>query len=450
MYTIIDIETTGGRPQFDKITEIAIFVHDGNKITDKFESLVNPEQTIPYFITGITGITNEMVADAPKFYELAKKIIKITEGNIFVAHNARFDYSFIREEFKKLGYAFKRDILDTVKLSRRLIPGLRSYSLGKLCNEVNIQIVDRHRAAGDALATVKLFELLLSFDQGKKLFQKHALPDLHPMLKQETIQNLPEEAGVYYLFDEKKELLYIGKSKNIHQRVLSHLANRSSGRAIEMRDRTASIDFELTGSDLIACLLESHEIKVNKPVYNRAQRRESSYSGIFAEYDKNGYLRFKIGKNQTGHPLASFSSVEKAKNYLGQISQDYGLCQKLTGLYNTKGPCFQFQIGICAGACIGKESVQSYNIRAGKARKSFEYEHQDFLLFNSGRAKDEKSVVKVEKGKYMGYGYFHPDDTGNNLELIQDSIKNFPDNRDIQSIIKRFIRRNEVEKIILL
>ena len=450
MYTIIDIETTGGRPQFDKITEIAVFVHDGNKIIDKFESLVNPEQTIPYFITALTGISNEMVADAPKFYELAKKIIEITEGNIFVAHNARFDYGFIREEFNNLGYTFKRDILDTVKLSRRLIPGLRSYSLGKLCDEVNIQIKDRHRAAGDALATVKLFELLLSLDQGKKLFQKQSLPDLHPLLKQETILNLPEEAGVYYFHDENKELLYIGKSKNIHQRVLSHLANKSSGRAIEMRDRTASIDFELTGSDFIACLLESHEIKVNKPVYNRAQRRESSYSGIFTDYDENGYLRFKIGKNQKDHPLASFSTVEKAKNHMSQISHDNQLCQKLTGLYETNGPCFQYQIGICAGACVGKEAAESYNIRAEKARKSFEFEHQNFLLFNKGRSKNEKSVVKVENGKYMGYGYFHPDDTGNNLDLIQDCIKSFKDNRDIQSIIKRFIRKNEVEKIVLL
>ncbi|MEA1897745.1 MAG: exonuclease domain-containing protein [Bacteroidota bacterium] len=450
MYTIIDIETTGGRPQFDKITEIAIYVHDGNKITDKFESLVNPEQTIPYFITGLTGITNEMVEDAPRFYELAKTIIELTEGNVFVAHNASFDYGFIREEFKNLGYTFKRDILDTVKLSRRLIPGLRSYSLGKLCDEVNIQIKDRHRAAGDALATVKLFELLLSLDQSKKLFQKQALPDLHPMLKHETIQNLPEEAGVYYFSDENMELLYIGKSKNIHQRVLNHLANRSSRKTIEMRDRIASIDYELTGSDLIACLLESYEIKLNKPVYNRAQRRESSYSGIFADYDKKGYLKFKIGKNHADHPLASFSSVEKARNHISRLSHDHNLCQKLTGLYETSGPCFQHQIGICAGACIGKETPQSYNIRAEKARKSFEYEHRDFLLFNKGRTKDEKSVVKVENGKYMGYGYFHPDDTGNNLELIQDSIKNFPDNRDIQSIIKRFIRKNDIEKIVLL
>ena len=398
MYTIIDIETTGGRPQFDKITEIAVFVHDGNKIIDKFESLVNPEQTIPYFITALTGISNEMVADAPKFYELAKKIIEITEGNIFVAHNAKFDYGFIQEEFKNLGYTFKRDILDTVKLSRRLIPGLRSYSLGKLCDEVNIQIKDRHRAAGDALATVKLFELLLSLDQGKKLFQKQSLPDLHPLLKQETILNLPEEAGVYYFHDENKELLYIGKSKNIHQRVLSHLANKSSGRAIEMRDRIAHIDFELTGSDLIACLLESHEIKVNKPVYNRAQRRESSYSGIFTDYDENGYLRFKIGKNQKDHPLASFSTVEKAKNHMSQISHDNQLCQKLTGLYETNGPCFQYQIGICAGACVGKEAAESYNIRAEKARKSFEFEYQNFLLFIKADQKMKNQLLKSKMG----------------------------------------------------
>lgn len=170
MYTIIDIETTGGRSQYDRITEIAIYVHNGREVTDSFVSLVNPEMTIPYFITGITGINNEMVADAPKFYEVAKKVVEITEGKIFVAHNARFDYNFIKEEFKRLAYTFKRDVLDTIKLSRKLIPGLKSYSLGKLCIEVDITIEDRHRAAGDALATVKLFEMLMELDSDKKLF----------------------------------------------------------------------------------------------------------------------------------------------------------------------------------------------------------------------------------------------------------------------------------------
>ena len=181
LYTIVDIETTGGSSRNDRITEIAIIVHDGEKVIDQFVTLINPERSIPYFITGLTGISNEMVADAPKFYEVARKIVEMTEGRIFVAHNAGFDYHFIRQEFKSLGYPFKRDILCTLKLSRRFIPGLRSYSLGNLCEEINIKINHRHRARGDAEATVKLFEMLLSLDDGSLSFgKKPVLSGLHP------------------------------------------------------------------------------------------------------------------------------------------------------------------------------------------------------------------------------------------------------------------------------
>ncbi len=164
MYAIVDIETTGGSARLEKITEIAIYLHDGEKITGEFSSLVNPERNIPYFITNLTGITNEMVEDAPRFFEIAKDIVELTEGRTFVAHNARFDYSFIRQEFKSLGFNFKRNILDTVTLSRKLFPGHRSYSLGNICKDLKITINGRHRAAGDALATVKLFEMLLKRD----------------------------------------------------------------------------------------------------------------------------------------------------------------------------------------------------------------------------------------------------------------------------------------------
>ncbi|MGQ8338536.1 3'-5' exonuclease [Sunxiuqinia sp. A32] len=161
MYNIIDIETTGKSAQEGKITEIAIYVHNGVEVVDSFSSLINPECHIPYFITKLTGIDNSMVSQAPKFYEVAKRIIELTAGNIFVAHNVSFDYRFIQEEFKRLGYDFNRKTMCTVKLSRKYLPGHRSYSLGNICNDLDIRIDGRHRAAGDALATVKLFEIIL-------------------------------------------------------------------------------------------------------------------------------------------------------------------------------------------------------------------------------------------------------------------------------------------------
>lgn len=161
LFSIIDIETTGTSYKFGKITEIAIYQHNGQKITDSWSTLINPEMDIPYFITRLTGIDNEMVKDAPKFYEIAKKLIEMTEGRIFMAHNVHFDYNFIKEEYRRLGYNYNRKTMCTVQLSRKLLPGHRSYSLGKLCSDLGIKINGRHRAAGDALATVKLFEILL-------------------------------------------------------------------------------------------------------------------------------------------------------------------------------------------------------------------------------------------------------------------------------------------------
>lgn len=168
MFAVVDIETTGGNNKSGKITEIAIYVFNGNEITDSFVSLINPECEIPYFITNITGITNEMVANAPKFYEVARKIVEMTANHIFVAHNVSFDYHFIRKEFKDLGFDFNRKTLCTVKLSRQFIPNHRSYSLGNICSELGIEINGRHRAAGDALATVKLLQLILqNYEQSK-------------------------------------------------------------------------------------------------------------------------------------------------------------------------------------------------------------------------------------------------------------------------------------------
>ena len=213
MFAILDIETTGGSPKSEKITKIAIFFHDGNKVVDEWTTLLNPEKTIPYFITGLTGITNEMVADAPRFFEVAKEIVKRTENHTIVGHNVSFDYSFIRSEFKRLGFNFDRKTLCTVKLSRKAFPGYKSYSLGKICKELGIEIRDRHRAAGDALATVKLFELIRDKqnDNGEpELLSESAgrYKNLNENLTVNDIENLPEECGTYYFFDDKQQLLY--------------------------------------------------------------------------------------------------------------------------------------------------------------------------------------------------------------------------------------------------
>ena len=454
MYAIIDIETTGGSAHAEKITEIAIYLHDGNQITGEYVTLINPERNIPYFITNLTGITNEMVENAPRFYEVARTIVELTEGRTFVAHNARFDYSFIRQEFKSLGFNYKRNILDTVALSRKLIPGHGSYSLGNICKDLNISINGRHRAAGDALATVKLFELLIAKDielseNGSGLMKNTKVSKLNPKLDVNKLETIPDEPGVYFFYNESGDLIYIGKSRNLLQRISTHLSNNSTNKAMEMRDHIADIDWELTGSELIALLKESSEIKRNKPLYNRAQRRTGFQWGIFSFTDNNGYLNFRYRQiNDEEEPVSVFTSKEKSKSKLNSLVETYGLCQKLSGLYDTEGACFHYQVGICKGACIGKESAEIYNEKAGKAIEEFVFTRRNFFVIDKGRDAEERCAVKIVNGKYAGYGYFNINDMGFGLAAVHDCIKPSSDNRDIQVILKVYLKNNRVEKII--
>ena len=452
MYAVIDIETTGGSARHERITEIAVYIHDGIRVIDEYSTLINPERNIPYFITSMTGITNEMVEDAPKFYEVAKKIVEITEGKIFVAHNARFDYSFIRQEFGMLGFNFRRPLIDTVSLSRKLLPGHRSYSLGNLCKDLGIEINGRHRASGDAMATVRLLELLLEKDRALKsgsLIRNRKVAKLHPTLDTARLEEIPEEPGIYYFHDERGEVIYVGKSRNLCQRVNTHLSNNTSGRAMEMRSLIADITWERTGSELIALLLESAEIKSKKPLYNRAQRRTGFRWGIYSYTDENGYIRFEYRNVKDDEiPLSLFSSRDKARGKLDQIINDFSLCQKLCGMYETEGPCFHRQVSLCRGACCGEEEPKSYNDRALMALDEFIFRERNFFIIDRGRDIEEKSVVKIVNGKYEGFGFFNVNDVGFGLTAVHDCIKRAADNRDIQVIIKSYLKNHRVERII--
>jgi DNA polymerase III subunit epsilon len=454
MYAIVDIETTGGSHKNEKITEIAIFVHDGTNIVNEFSTLINPEKNIPYFITGLTGITNEMVTDAPKFYEVAKQIVELTENCIFVGHNVNFDYHFVREEFLRLGYDYNREIMCTVKMSRKLIPGKKSYSLGNLCDEIGISINDRHRAAGDALATVKLFELLLSINKsplnGSKKDKLLSQKDLNPTLDYSLIQNLPHETGVYHFLNEKGDIIYIGKSNDIHDRVISHFNNTTTKKALEMRSQVADIGYEITGSELIALLLESFQIKKHKPLYNRTQRRSLNHYGLYTYQDSASYIRFFIEKNSALEeiPLVSFNSPIEAKQFLTLLVQKYKLCQKLCGLYESQGACFHYQLNECLGACTGKEPAPSYNSRAEEIIHNFQYESNNFWIVDKGRNPSEKAIIRIKGGKYIGYGFLGNDIPYSSTFQWDDFIKNYPDNREIQQIIRTFIRNHPAIKIV--
>ncbi len=440
LYAIIDIETTGLSPAREKITEIAIVLHNGEKVTGEFSTLINPEKKIPYRITQMTGISNQMVSGEPRFYEVAKQIVELTEDRIVVGHNVRFDYGFLRSEFKSLGYDFQRNTMDTVKLSRKLIPGKRSYSLGKLCKELGIENQARHRALGDALATTELFELLLSIENHPKELN---LKGMSASINKSLVEGLPNQTGVYYFYDSAGQLIYVGKSINIHDRVLSHLNNNMHKKAIEMKNAIARVDFTITGSELVALLLESSEIKKHQPVFNRAQRRTYFNYGLYSFIDDNGYINLKLMKIiDELNPLYTYSSMHEGKKHITNLTRQFELCQKLTGLYDTSGACFHYQIHQCKGACIGEEPAKSYNARVQKALENYNFKKENFLIIDKGRTGEEKSVIKIESGKYCGFGFV----SGNTSDIneLHDCIRLMKDNREVRQIINSGLRKNKL------
>lgn len=446
MYAIIDVETTGTSASYGKLTEIAIILHNGFDVTDTFTTLINPECNIPYNITRLTGITNDMVENAPKFYEVAKKIVELTGGRIFVAHNAQFDYSFIKEEFKRLGYEFKRKTICTVKLGRKLLPGHRSYSLGNICADLGIQITDRHRALGDALATAKLFKILI--DQNNLLESSLFVHQSYPLPK-EKVDAIPAKTGIYYFYDRQGNIIYIGKSKDIHQRVLTHFSNSQTKKAIEMRDKIADVSWEVTGSELVALLLESSEIKKHKPLFNRAQRRSAFNFGLFSFEDHDGYIHLIINKIEGEEiPLTTFHFHQEGIDFLHNLAEKYALCKKLCHLDSNSGECFNLQLNHCNGACTGLESAGNYNIRVCKSIYPLQYRSPNFFVVDQGRTLKEKAIIKIENGRYIGFGYLSTDYAIDNIESLHDCIKTYTDNRDIRMIIKGHINRNKNLKII--
>ncbi len=357
MYAILDIETTGGQFNEEGITEIAIYKFDGHQIVDQFISLVNPEIPIQPFVVKLTGINNAMLVSAPKFHEVAKRIVEITKDCIIVAHNTVFDYRILRTEFSRLGYDFQAKTLCTVELAKILIPEQPSYSLGKLVRALGIPITNRHRAEGDALATVKLFKMLLDKDLEKIIVKEQIKTEITKGIAPKLlniIESLPNKTGVYYIHKENGTIIFIGKSRNIKKRVNQHFTGITKS-ALKIQQEVFTVTYQETGSELIALLKETEEIKRNRPIYNRISPKTHFPVAIYCEKDANGYLNLKLQKfDGRKKEITAYTSLQEGKNNLFRITSQYNLCQKLTGLYETKTHCFQQKINECDGACIAK------------------------------------------------------------------------------------------------
>lgn len=392
-----------------------------------------------------------MLRSAPKFYEVAKRIIEITEGCIIVAHNSSFDYRILRTEFDRLGYKFVRPTICTVELSKKLIPEQPSYSLGKLVRSLGIPVTDRHRASGDALATVKLFKLLLSKDSTKEIVKEYIKTEVKPGMAPkllDIVESLPNKIGIYYIHNEKGDLIYIGKSKNIKNRINQHFTGKTS-KCLKIQSQVYAVTYEETGSELIALLKESEEIKINKPIYNRAQRKTLFNWALYKEKNKKGYLALKIEKTDgRKKEITSFSSIQEGKNALFKITEKYNLCQKVNGIYDTKKSCFQYDIRQCFGACIGKEKPEEYNKRVMRFIENNSFENNNMVIIDKGRTYDERSAILIEHGVYKGYCFYDLNYQINNIEILRNLIIPMQSNRDTLSIIKSYIRKSKNLKIV--
>jgi DNA polymerase-3 subunit epsilon len=453
MYAILDIETTGGKYNEEGITEIAIYRFDGHKIVDQFSSLVNPERDIQPFVVNLTGINNKMLRHAPKFYEVAKRIIEITNDCTIVAHNAKFDNRILTTEFDRLGYEFDLNTLCTVELAKKLIPDLPSYSLGKLVKTLGIPMSDRHRAQGDAKATVSLFKMLLAKDISKEivlsLIRKDPKRQVEPKLL-DLIQEVPAKTGVYYMHRKDGNIIYIGKSKNIKKRITQHFTN-DNRKSKRIQLEVTAVTFEETGSDLIAQLKESEEIKHNKPLYNRALRKTLFNYQLNSNEDDEGYLNLTIQKaDGRKKAITTFTNYQQAKSTLFRITEENNLCQKLNGLYETDNSCFLYGLNECNGACINIESSGTYNTRVQRVIEKYSYENQDMLLIDVGRDIEERSVILIENGQYKGFGFYNLNHQINNPAILKSIINPMPNNRDAQHIIQSYLRRYKVLKTIKL
>ncbi len=452
-YCIVDVETTGKGINGNRITEIcAVLLQDG-VVIDKFTSLVNPEQYIPEFITSLTGIDDTMVEDAPRFKEVVDRVEEISSGAIFVAHNVNFDFNVIRGEYRRLGRSFNRKKLCTVRLSRKLISGLFSYSLGNLCASLNIPLNNRHRAEGDTDATVILFKKILELDPDRKAIQtflnaRSKEATLPPHLPSRCIDELPENPGIYLFKDKKGTVIYVGKAINIKKRVLSHFYDKKNKEYV-LGQETHQIDYEVTGNELCALLLESEYIQKYFPKFNRAQKMPVSTYSIISYENRKGIMQLAVFKTKYRQTATQITYTKtQALEKLTALCAAYNLCPKYCGLQSTTNRCSHYSITDCKGVCYDKEKPKSYNKRVVKALCSIQEETGTYAIKEKGRKDDEQAFILVEEGVYKGYGFIDLDNQINHSSDFETFLRPLKSTYHSQAILRSYLKKKEYPTII--
>ncbi|HSC52178.1 MAG TPA: exonuclease domain-containing protein [Phnomibacter sp.] len=402
MFAVVDIETTGGTAANGGITEIAILLHDGKQVEGKFTSLVNPQQKIPRYITALTGITDYMLADAPVFADIAPQVYNLLKGRVFVAHNVNFDYSFVLQQLAEAGFNWQAKKLCTVRYARKVVPGRASYSLGNICRDMGIDIENRHRAEGDAAATVQLLEHLMGIDEdGKHLqtFLKGKTPETYlPMhVPAQELEQLPYCAGVYYFKDKQGKIVYVGKAKNLKYRVRSHFANNSSSKRKQDFIRNIfNISYQPCISEIHALVLEEQEIKRLWPLYNRSQKRYSQLFGLYSIEDQRGLTRLLVEKRRKHlSAIASFHQLEAGYSIGRKLMYRFDIDERLL-----------FATGTIPQSLLPEEEAV-HNQKMAEAIQCLREELPSLAVYEWGEdetGKPQTIYYSIQKGCYVGMG----------------------------------------------
>lgn len=441
----VDIETTGGSYRNSRVLEVAVIRFEDGEVVQEFSSLINPQTYIPPMITDLTGITSSDVAGAPVFADIADQLADIMEGAVFVAHNVRFDYSFLKNEFLLVGRSFSPRLLCTVRLSRRLYAQHQGHSLQKLITRHSIPVEDRHRALEDAKAILYFSQLAFS-EHGIDTFTaaiQHQLASqtLPPNLVSEELDAVENVAGVYIFRDDDNQPIYIGKSISLKKRIMSHFQD-STPKELKISQHVHHIETIPTGSELSALLLESKLIKEMKPLYNQMLRRVSLYTMVLKKTTPDGYatLAMSSGKVTNNTDISTVYGVFKnrlqAKKKIDELTRTFQLCPKLMGLEKAKGACFHYALGQCKGACMGQESTELYNRRfevALEQTKLSEWAY-DGAISVPVNERGERVIIK----NWMIQGFTDED----GVPMIHDAAPNF--DLDEYRIIRRFIKENKL------
>lgn len=442
VYAIVDIETTGGHAAANGITEIAIYVHDGKEVIRHYQTLINPGQKIPLYITALTGINNAMVASAPPFEDVAADIYEILSGNIFVAHNVNFDFSFIRHHLGLHGYHLNVKKLCTVRLSRKVFTGLSSYSLGNLCRSLSIKIENRHRADGDAAATVILFNKIL-MEGGlaviDSMLKRNSSEQWLPAnLEKSAIDNLPDQTGVYYFHNKKGVVIYVGKAINIKKRVTSHFTHNDAKKKRQHFLRlVCNITCTTCSSELHALVLESTEIKKRWPKYNYSQKQPTQKYGLYSFEDGGGYLRLAIDKKKKNFPaLYHFNLLHEGLVLLKKMVEEFQLNHKLC--YLDKMPLGEHE--------IVEDNPGIYNLKVNEAIASLEKQLPTFAIVDDGLSPGQKLCLLVERGNFWGMGYIS-DEYECNVSSLKEKLIPHADNDFIRNSIYSFAAAYPAKRI---